>query len=149
MRRDVFGGGLFLSVVSLETTQESLYPFLNRRVVKVFKVSLRKNVCAYVRGRKGRGEKNERRRCIKIKLSRAARTPISVFLCLCSRVRRTRTNIRSRDLFLPRVSFLLPSSDGRDLFRLLQAFLLKLLLPLSKDLRDIFTSSIHFFFIRR
>ena len=147
MRRDVFGGGLFLSVVSLETTQESLYPFLNRRV-KVF-ASLRKNVCAYVRGRKGRGEKNERRRCIKIKLSRAARTPISVFLCLCSRVRRTRTNIRSRDLLLPRVSFLLPSSDGRDLFRLLQAFLLKLLLPLSKDLRDIFTSSIHFFFIRR
>ena len=147
MRRDVFGGGLFLSVVSLETTQESLYPFLNRRV-KVF-ASLRKNVCAYVRGRKGRGEKNERRRCIKTKLSRAARTLISVFLCLCSRVRRTRTNIRSRDLLLPRVSFLLPSSDGRDLFRLLQAFLLKLLLPLSKDLRDIFTSSIHFFFIRR
>ena len=106
-------------------------------------VSNTKELCiiyVYLRGQKGRGEKNERRRYIKIKLSRAARTPISVFVCLCYTFSR---------LFSPRVSFLLPSSDGRDLFRLLQAFLLKLLLPLSKDLRDIFTSSIHFFFIRR
>ena len=49
--------------------------------------------------------------------------------------------------YLPRVYFLPPSSDGRDLFRLLQSFLLELLLPLSKDVRDILPGSFHFFLV--
>ena len=49
--------------------------------------------------------------------------------------------------YLPRVYFLPSSSDGRDLFRLLQSFLLELLLPLSKDVRDILPGSFHFFLV--
>ena len=74
-------------------------------------------------------------------------SPLAIFYSFVVVHFYARSRARNLCFFLPRVYFLLSSSDGRDLFRLLQPFLLKFLLPFPEDLRDILPSSFHFFFI--